>query len=555
MGFDSPNDETVRAKAGNESQSERLKDQWREIEEENRKTAGGREEEEEEEGALPEPDAEGRRMAESEEVKTLSEVLARSCHFLATPSLETQATALACIRDCVVKLSTAGADAALLPHVHRAWRPLMASLREHLTPLPDTLAVRRGSHHYHGDGSWSSLSSRRAVLLHALDTVDALVDVCGDFLASKVSEDLWPLLKLLLLQYAAFKTAGRSSSIKIAGAGKQLQLGRAALFSSASSSSASPSSEGLLLVGNNLEGSAGFSGSGNSGGGGGGSLSCLLAVPPRGPTEGGSSAVEERPASNRGRDSGGRAIGTLGEKVVARALKCLEKLCSSQQCERFMTPLAREVALAALPCLSSAGVAAIRSRAEALFRRLSFLDGDSVWLLLLQTMDTSVEERHTTLLPPQQQQQRQRQQRQRQRFPLSIRAPATGRGNTGAGSNDDTAGRGAGAPEAAALAAAAGPSRPPAGGPSLSGGETSAGPSSSATGSLWWLPDASSPQAVALPGISGAGGAKSRRPAALLELRSFLGDVGDGQAARECAPAAERLMASLRVDGATTEHM
>lgn len=45
-------------------------------------------------------------------------------------------------------------------------------------------------------GGMSSLSSRRAVLLHALDTVDALVDVCGDFLSSKVAEDLWPLLKV-----------------------------------------------------------------------------------------------------------------------------------------------------------------------------------------------------------------------------------------------------------------------------------------------------------------------------------------------------------------------
>lgn len=45
------------------------------------------------------------------QVKTLSEVLARSCHFLATPSLETQALALGCMRDCVLKLASAGADA------------------------------------------------------------------------------------------------------------------------------------------------------------------------------------------------------------------------------------------------------------------------------------------------------------------------------------------------------------------------------------------------------------------------------------------------------------
>lgn len=41
-----------------------------------------------------------------------------------------------------------------------------------------------------------ALRSRRAALLHSLDVVDALVDVCGDFLSSKVAEDLWPLLKV-----------------------------------------------------------------------------------------------------------------------------------------------------------------------------------------------------------------------------------------------------------------------------------------------------------------------------------------------------------------------
>lgn len=47
------------------------------------------------------------------------------------------------------------------------------------------------------------------------------------------------------------------------------------------------------------------------------------------------------------------------------------------------------MALAVLPCLSSAGADAIRSSAEALFERLSYLDGDSVWLLLMQTLDTA----------------------------------------------------------------------------------------------------------------------------------------------------------------------
>lgn len=39
----------------------------------------------------------------------------------------------------------------------------------------------------------------------------------------------------------------------------------------------------------------------------------------------------------------GRGWASVGEKVVARALACLEGLCRSKQCERFMTPLAREV--------------------------------------------------------------------------------------------------------------------------------------------------------------------------------------------------------------------
>lgn len=44
------------------------------------------------------------------QVKIISEVLSRSCHFLATPSLESQASALGCVRDCVLKLATAGVE-------------------------------------------------------------------------------------------------------------------------------------------------------------------------------------------------------------------------------------------------------------------------------------------------------------------------------------------------------------------------------------------------------------------------------------------------------------
>ncbi|CAM9944988.1 unnamed protein product, partial [Choristocarpus tenellus] len=40
------------------------------------------------------------------------------------------------------------------------------------------------------------LTARRAVVLHFLDTMDCLVGVCGDFLSTKISEDLWPLIKV-----------------------------------------------------------------------------------------------------------------------------------------------------------------------------------------------------------------------------------------------------------------------------------------------------------------------------------------------------------------------
>lgn len=75
-------------------------------------------------------------------------------------------------------------------------------------------------------------------------------------------------------------------------------------------------------------------------------------MPPRGSAEGGGgggdlgAAAGRVGGSTRGGWSGGGNQGTLGEKVVARALECLERLCCSEDCERFMTPLAREVRFA-----------------------------------------------------------------------------------------------------------------------------------------------------------------------------------------------------------------
>lgn len=204
------------------------------------------------------------------------------------------------------------------------------------------------------------------------------------------------------------------------------------------------------------------------------------------------------------------------------------------------TPLLlSQVALAALPCLSSAGAAAIRSRAEALFRRLSFLDGDSVWLLLIQTIDAGAQEAGTV--------QKQQHQQQRHRGPLNRMALASVGGTSRAGNTDDDAERGVLDPGGAASAALSGPSS---GGPGSSRG-SGAGPSGTAVGSLWWLPLPPSSQAMVLSG----GGVNSGRPTALMERRSLFGHGGGGRIARECVPAAERLLASLGADGTISEHM
>ena len=173
--------------------------------------------------------------------------------------------------------------------------------------------------------------------------------------------------QLLLLQYAAATTAGGSdvggaTASTSATRGKR-QERSSTLFSSTSSSSSPPSPpppsenspEGLFLVGSKLNGSAngfdigvGARGVGSTGGGVSG-VSSLLVVPPRGSTEGGGSlgaAAGWVGGSSRGSWRGGGRQTTLGEKVVARALECLERLCGSEDCERYMTPLAREVRFA-----------------------------------------------------------------------------------------------------------------------------------------------------------------------------------------------------------------
>lgn len=187
-----------------------------------------------------------------------------------------------------------------------------------------------------------------------------------------------------------------------------------------------------------------------------------------------------------------------------------------------------QVALAALPCLSSAGPEPIRSRAEALFRRLSFLDGDGVWLLLLQTVDTAAQQPTAQL-----------QQLQQPRASLGAGAPAiAGRKSTGSRSR---VGKQAAAPRGA------GPRSLVVG--DKEGIRSSSSSSISDSDARWWLP---SPH-IDL-GILSAGGGSSRRPTVLLEGRAVFGG-GGGRVAGECTSAAARLLRELGADGAVAEHV
>lgn len=206
----------------------------------------------------------------------------------------------------------------------------------------------------------------------------------------------------------------------------------------------------------------------------------------------------------------------------------------------------RQVALAALPCLSSAGADPIRSRAEALFERLAFLDGDGVWLLLMQTMDTAAQYGYP----------RQHQSQGASGGGGALkRAAEKGRG--GGGRRIRSMPR----PVAAPVAAAAGAAGASAAAPAAAVSRRRQGSASVSDGGAWfWLPEPPYPEAAAYTtGLSRAlvGGGRGRRPAVLLEGRSvFAGRPG--RVASECAPAAARLLGLLSADGAPAvveEHM
>ena len=154
----------------------------------------------------------------------------------------------------------------------------------------------------------------------------------------------------------------------------------------------------------------------------------------------------------------------------------------------------------ALPCLSSTGDEDIRRSAEALFEKLAYLDGDGVWLLLLQTLDIAAAATPTT--------------------------PATqGQIQYGDGGGGSGAGGGGG------------------GGGDGGGGS---GHNGDGGGVETFLPDPPLPSCAAIPTLVRG------RPSFLAESRSIF---SGGRVAAECAPSAAILLGRLSADGRIAEHM
>lgn len=194
------------------------------------------------------------------------------------------------------------------------------------------------------------------------------------------------------------------------------------------------------------------------------------------------------------------------------------------------------MALIALPFLSSDAPGLTRSSAEALFRRLSFLDGDGVWLLLLQTLDAAAQN---------EQQQQGNRPVGRQTMPVPSLAASAVQGAGGTDGDVRRGGRPSRRAEAMATSVFGARServkgarhRPVAGVGAGEGQAVGAGVLDEDS----WLP-----AAPAVPMLT------KERPSPLAERRStFAG----GKVARECARSAANLLSLLNAAGSVAEHM
>ncbi|KAG5186643.1 hypothetical protein JKP88DRAFT_353920 [Tribonema minus] len=315
-------------------------------------------EEEEGEDAFEREERANKAAQDSAEVAVLREILERAQYFAATPRLRCQALAAAAVGDCLAKLAATRVDTVLLPAVHRAWPSLMARFREQARAAG--AALGSGGKGAVEAAEMEGVAQRRAALLSVARAVAALTDLCGDFLSLKVTEELWPVLRALLARRLPVllkaPAAAASATAKTAG------------------SSGSSGRDAFGLLGSQYGGS--------------GVLSVTdIAGAARALELGASAGTAALIASNtdaHDRERRAAADQSMDVKVAVALLECLTALARTRDCRRYMAPLAQDVAAVTLPGLSARAPVTLRAATIELFRALMALDGDGLWVILLQ---------------------------------------------------------------------------------------------------------------------------------------------------------------------------
>jgi hypothetical protein len=242
----------------------------------------------------------------------LIEVLDRCTYFLARPSLLVQHTVLHVMIDALWKLRSK--RGVLLPTVHRIWGALVARLGGAASVLyDDAMAAKR--YEQGADAPDSARSWAALVMSKVLNLAAELADLCGDFMALKFGEDLWPIMKRTLATYRFTRKRSLLSSESIR---------------------------------NILPGAA---------------------------RESHDKIVQSRGSSS----SSSSALVSVDLKLLQAAVKCLRRFCATEQCFRFTTPLVPDMGQACLFLLAREEDDDLMREVIPLYKLLFQLDGAALW--------------------------------------------------------------------------------------------------------------------------------------------------------------------------------
>jgi len=286
------------------------------------------------------------------EESLILEIIERCCYFLAYPSLFIQHQSLAVLRETLSRLSSR--RLVLLPTVHRVWPAVMARLRACASSIGGPRSRRPGQ-----DEKDMDLSAAYLLVVEGLDMVAGLAGLCGDYLSFKFTEELWPVLKILLLASA------KSFHERRAGGPRAIRVSRMAGGASTASSSHVPAlgQKGLVL-------------------------------PKQCPDQ---TALAETDNDRRGQLGGEplwdglnlhqgyreRERQTLQHRAEAALVHCLHSFVASEDAFRYCVPLVHEIGQSCLFLLGHAPNSPSAGDALILFRALASLDGAALWPLLM----------------------------------------------------------------------------------------------------------------------------------------------------------------------------